>query len=90
MMLPSLAAQERWRTFDVESGRGRESLEETGFKELDIARMAQLAGDVAAGRGDASRARDAYAIALAQFEGLQRNDGVEEVTRALEGLAGLA
>lgn len=90
VMLPALAAEERWRTFDVESGRGRKSLEETGFKELDIARMAQLAGDVATGRGDAARARAAYEIALAQYEGLQRPDGVDEVTRALEAVAGLA
>jgi serine/threonine protein kinase/tetratricopeptide (TPR) repeat protein len=89
-MLPSLAAEEQWRAFDAEVAQGREFLEATGFKELDIARMAKLAGDVAAGRGDGARARVAYGIALAQYQGLERGDGVDEVTRALEGVAGLA
>jgi len=90
VMLPALAARERWTAFDAESGHGRATLAETGFMELDIARMAHLAGDLASGRGEATRARDAYAIALAQYEGLKRLDGVDEVTRAVEGLAGLA
>ncbi len=89
VLLPSLAAQQRWRTFDEESARGRDLLADTGFKELDIARMAQLAGDIAASGGDAARARDAYAIALAQYGALGRADGVEAVESAVAGLAGL-
>ena len=66
VLLPCLAATERWERFDVELDRCARGLRETGFVEPDIARVTALAGTLAEDLGEPKRGAEAKAIACAQ------------------------
>jgi len=85
-MLPSLGALADWPAWDRHFERGEALLEETGFIEIDIARMAERAGDIAAEAGHRGRARQAYGLAQVQYWGLDREQDASRIDERVEEL----
>lgn len=87
-LLPCCAATGDETAFDHHFTEGMAHLAETGLSDLDVARCARRAADVLAERGDAVRARNALAMARAQWTALQRPDEVEACDRLSSRLEG--
>lgn len=62
-------------------------LGETGFVDVDNARMAALAGDLAAQHGELERANEAYVLARHQWKALGRASEEEEIAFKMRTLA---
>lgn len=71
-LLPAMLALEQPLEFDRHLRQAAALLGETGFVDVDNARMAELAGDIAAGSKDLERAKEAYVIARHQWRALGR------------------
>jgi eukaryotic-like serine/threonine-protein kinase len=65
--------------FDLHLSSARTLLDETGYIDPDVANMARLAGDVARGIGEESRARSAYQLSAHQLRALGREDEARHV-----------
>lgn len=78
-LLPCAAVAQDWEAFARHLSDAGVALAELGVVDLDIARMATLAGDIAATLGQTGRAREAYALATQQWRGLGRADSAQAV-----------
>ncbi len=78
-LLPALAALGDWAAWDEQFDVGERMLEETGFVEIDIARMAERAAEIALESGDSTRARKAFALAQVQYWALDREQDAARV-----------
>lgn len=85
-LLPCAAADADWETWDACAKQATHWIEETGFYDIDTAHVAQLAGTMALQKADVTRARQAYTLALGQWEALQHVDASESLRSALEAL----
>ena len=85
-LLPCVAAVADWAAWDRHLDRALALLESTGFVDVDVARMAGLAGELARSGGDRRRARGAFSLAAAQWRALERSREVSEIERAIERL----
>jgi tetratricopeptide (TPR) repeat protein len=86
VLLCCLAAEGEWAAWEQRLQKVRALLAETGYLDLDIARSAQMAGDLALIAGEPARARDAYDLALAQWQALGRADDAQAVRALIESL----
>ena len=84
LMAPAAAARDA-EAFDRYLGRALDLIDRTGFVYSDVAQEAERAGQLWTERGDQRRARQAYQLALAQWEGLQRQEDAARVRSKLEG-----
>ena len=82
-LLPCCAATLDWNGWDEHARAGFEALEATEVFEIDFARAAHLAAQLATDAGQPDRARRAWQVALAQWQGLRQPE------RAAEAAAGL-
>jgi tetratricopeptide (TPR) repeat protein len=71
-LLPCCAATGELVAFDHHFTEGMAHLAETGLSDVDVARCARRAADVLAERGETARARNALALARAQWTARQR------------------
>ena len=78
-LLSCSASAGAWDSWREHHDRGVELLAATQHVDIDLARLAELAGDGAAAAGEEIHARDAYAIAFTQWRTLGRDDGVTRV-----------
>ncbi len=69
-LLPGAAHRLDWKQWDTSLPRAVTAIRSGGVVEPDVAWAAELAGDAALSAGQAARARDAYTLALAQWQGL--------------------
>jgi hypothetical protein len=83
--LPSLAAEGDWDGWDLHMERAAAVLEETGVVDVDIARMARIAGELALGLGEPERGRHALTLALLQLQALNRREEARQVRLRLKG-----
>jgi tetratricopeptide (TPR) repeat protein len=79
VLLCCLAAQHEWAAWDERLENVRELLEQTGYRDLDIANAAQLAGELALAAGQPERAKAIYELALAQWDALGREEEARRV-----------
>jgi len=86
-LLPGAADAGDWADFDAHLADARALLAQTGFNYLDIARAAQLGGDLARAAGEPARARGAYALAAAQWRALGRAGDAADAEAAAALLA---
>lgn len=86
LLVPSIAMLEL-AEFDRHVRAGAVLLGETGFVDVDNARMAALAGDLAAQHGELDRAKEAYTVARHQWKALGRTREEEELSLKLKTLA---
>ena len=78
-LLPVLASAGAWEELDATLDRARRLLTETVVVDVDIARLAHLAGDLAAAAGQGARARECWALARAQWTALGNNAEIERL-----------
>ena len=83
VLLPCYAALGDWATWDDTMVRAQALLEETGYIELDIALMTELAGEKAQAADHPERATAAYRLALSQWRGLGREREASAIERRL-------
>jgi eukaryotic-like serine/threonine-protein kinase len=86
VLLCCLAADGEWAVWERRLDNIRRLLAETGYLDLDIARSAQMAGDLALIAGQPARAREAYELALAQWQALGRSEDAVAVRTLIESL----
>jgi tetratricopeptide (TPR) repeat protein len=86
MLATCAAAQRRWEAYDGHLEEGKRFSAETGAVELDVATCVEQAAEYALEAGEGERAREAFEIALQQWEGLRRADDVKRVTQQIEQL----
>ncbi len=86
LLVPSMAVLDL-AAFDLNLRAGAMLLGETGFVDVDNARMASLAGDLAAQNGELDRAKEAYALARHQWKALGRTAEEEETTLRIRTIA---
>ncbi len=89
-LLPALGALGDWAAWDRHFYEGERLLEETGFVEIDIARMAEKAGEIAAAHGDFTRARQAWALAQVQYWALDREQDAARIEGRVHALDPIA
>ena len=82
-LLPCVAAARQWEAWDHHLDRATALLADTSFLDVDIARMAGRAGDLATRLDEPERAAAALHLALAQWTGLERSAEAERVRQAL-------
>ncbi|MCA9563643.1 MAG: hypothetical protein KC561_09145, partial [Myxococcales bacterium] len=87
MLLPCVANAQDWDAWDIAFRRVTGALQVTGQHEVDLARVLEIAGDVALRAADIARARNALQLALGQWQGCERH---EEASRIEQRLAALA
>lgn len=85
-LLPCVAAAGDWDAFDVHLAEALRIFGETRFADVDNARLAALAADLARGAGETRRARGALALAAAQWFGLGRDEEGRSALARLEFL----
>ncbi len=86
-LLPCAAHQNNWQAFDFHFSRARDLLKQTSLLDVDIARMAFLAGSIAQEHKKYHRAHMAFQLSLEQWQDLDRNEKVSEVRAALARLS---
>jgi tetratricopeptide (TPR) repeat protein len=84
LLLACVAAAGEKAQWERQLAAATRSLDETGTIDLDLARVLERAGSLMAEKGLSARARDAWRLALRQFEGLEDGRGVARVTDLLE------
>lgn len=84
-ILPCVAFLGEWIAMDQHLLALEPLLRETGYVDLDIARLARRGGDIAWTAGERARARDAWVVSRAQWTGLGRPQEAEEIDRLLQG-----
>jgi serine/threonine protein kinase/tetratricopeptide (TPR) repeat protein len=85
-LLPCLVALAEGALFDRHLRQAASLLGETGFVDVDNARMSELAGDLAVKANDSERAREAYVIARHQWKALGRIEEERSVEAKLAAL----
>lgn len=86
VLLVCCAAERDWTSWESCLARTKQLLKESSYLDLDIGRAAQMAGDAAAAGGEPARARDAYELALSQWQGLGREADAAAVRDKLAAL----
>lgn len=86
VLLCCLAAQSEWADWDARIQSVKLLLAETGYLDLDIARAAQLAGELALAAGQPQRAKDAHAIAESQWRALDRTDAADRIVAIMTAI----
>jgi serine/threonine protein kinase/tetratricopeptide (TPR) repeat protein len=85
--LPCAAAEGDAAAWERHLGEGKRLLETTTFADADVARAAELAGDLQAQAGRAAEAAIAYGLAISQWRHSGRPDEARRVKEALRALA---
>lgn len=80
------AGEQRWEDWDDHWAEGDTLLSDTGYLDLDIATVAQMAAALAQKRGHQGRARQAYRLAHHQWQALGREDEAGKVAEVLAAL----
>jgi tetratricopeptide (TPR) repeat protein len=76
-LLPCLGHFRDWTTWDIHFAKAQETLRETGIKDVDLARLAVLAGEVALKAGSRQRTRLTWQFAAEHWEALgQKNEAL--------------
>lgn len=78
--------EDQWLLWDDHMGQAAELLAQTSMVDEDNARTAARAGRIAAARGQAERARQAYRLSRSQWVALRRTTELAEVDAALDAL----
>ena len=78
------AAMKDWVGYDRHLASARMLLRDSGFVDLDNARHAGIAGDIAHRRRHAKRARRAWRLAARQYRGLGREVEAQVVETKIE------
>ena len=86
LLLPSVAAQGDWETWDRLSPEADVMLSGAGVVHEDIPRLARLGGDLAAAAGHTERARRAWLLALSQWRRLGELGPARELAAKLARL----
>jgi len=86
-LLPCYAAAGDWAAWDRHAEIGFDTLDEVGVFEVDFARTAQLGAELATAAGQPERARRAWQAALAQWQGLHRDERAAVAAAGLRGCA---
>lgn len=84
LLLACVAAAGEKALWERQLAAATKALGETGTIDVDLARVLERAGGLMSERGLQSRARDAWKLALRQFEGLEDGRGVARVTGLME------
>jgi tetratricopeptide (TPR) repeat protein len=87
-ILPSLAHQRDWEAWQNHVEQVRSRLDGSGFYDVDLAKSATMAGDIAMQKGAPGRAKEAYELALEQWKHLERTEETESVQRKILHLPG--
>ncbi len=85
-LLACAAAQLRWNAWATHLARALALIEETSCADVDVAQMAQLAGDIAERLEAPLYARQAYLISLQQWQALGQPGQAEKIQGLLAGL----
>jgi len=85
-LLPCLGHFRDWTAWDVHFNNAKQILEETGIKDIDLARLAIKAGDVTLAAGSKARTREVWGFAVEHWEALGQ---VQEAAALRERLRGL-
>ncbi len=86
-LLPCCATADDWDGWDRHAELGFGLLEEVQVFEVDFARCAQLAAELATAAGRKRRARRAWQVALAQWQGLRQDEHAAAAAAGLRALA---
>lgn len=78
-LLPCCAAARDWEAWERHIGHARSELQASGMHDEDIARPAEIAGDLARDAQRPDAALEAYALATAQWSALQRTEDLDRV-----------
>ncbi len=87
LLLPCAARNHDWHGWDEHLGGATALLDELEVVDVDLARHAQLAAELAAQHGQQGRAIGAMKLAYEQWKALQREDEIRETRRLLRELA---
>ncbi len=87
LLLPISARNNDWHSWDDHVAGATELLTELEVVDVDLARHAQLAAELAAQHGQQGRAIGAMKMAHQQWKALQREDEVRETRRLLREMA---
>lgn len=85
-LLASYAALEDWFFWPSALASARRAIEQSGMVDIDLARPAELAGDLAAERGFFTEAREAWLIAAQQWRALDKPDKADAIDRRIAAL----
>jgi len=85
-LLPCLAHFYDWTAWDTHFQSAVTILEETGIKDVDLARLASKAGDMAQKARKRSRAKEAWTFALEHFRELGQREKAREVEARIAAL----
>jgi tetratricopeptide (TPR) repeat protein len=80
------AGERDWSAWAHHLGRALEVLQDTSYLDLDIATVAELAGNLARDAGEPKHAAAAYQLSAKQWRGLERNEDGARVEMALRQL----
>jgi tetratricopeptide (TPR) repeat protein len=86
ILLPCCAHFGDWAAWDVHLEQAKQTLDETGYVEVDLAHHAYVGAFIAADAGERARAIDGLRLAVRQWKALYRS---EEVKAALARIADL-
>jgi serine/threonine protein kinase/tetratricopeptide (TPR) repeat protein len=84
------AGERDWANWTLHWSKAEQQIEDTGYIDLDIATVAEMAASAARDAGQPIHAERAYRLALTQWLALGRDDGVARVSSQLEALVGSA
>lgn len=87
-LLPSLAYQRDWNAWEEHVTQAKELLTGSGFSDVDLAKTATMAGDLARHAGAFNRAKESYELAKEQWKSLERQTEVEMIDSRLSQLEG--
>ena len=87
LLLPACARREDWEAWDAHFGQSLALITESGMIDKDIAWPAQLAGDLAAERGQPQRAWQAYVLARQQWLALRNEEGATRAQEAMRSVS---
>jgi len=85
-LLACAAAQLRWNAWGTHLARALALIDETSCADVDVANMAQLAGDIALRLEAPRQARQAYLISAQQFEALGQQNQANKIHQLLAGV----
>jgi len=85
-LMVTAAAERDWQTWDRCHGAAETLLRRSRYRHRDTARVAGMAGRLAATAEEPGRAAQAWSIARAQYESLGDAEGLQEVESWLAGL----
>ena len=80
----SSASRGEWEAWDRHLWQARRRLAGSGLVLEEVARIATLAGELAAGAGDGRRAAEAWGLALGQWRALGRTEEANDLQGRLD------